>query len=238
MILMPKLNQSMISNELENKIFPIRNTQVMLDKDLAELYGVELKRLNEQVKRNIERFPSHFRFQLTQNEYENLRSQFATSSLNHGGRRYLPYVFTEQGVSMLSAVLKSKTAIEISIKIIDSFVNMRRFISQNSLLFERINLLEEKQSNSEKKIDYILDAIESKSIQTKQGIFFDGQVFDAYIFISDILKEAKKSVILIDNYIDENTLLHLSSKVKNSIKIDILTKNITDSLRLDLKKKQ
>jgi len=148
----------------------------------------------------------------------------------------LPYVFTEQGVSMLSAVLKSKTAIEISIKIIDSFVNMRRFISQNSLLFERINLLDEKQSNSEKKIDYILDAIESKSIQTKQGIFFEGEVFDAYIFISDILKEAKKSVILIDNYIDENTLLHLSSKVKNNIKIDILTKNISDSLILDLQK--
>jgi hypothetical protein len=137
------------NQDIQSKIYNIRGLQVMLDSELANLYDVESKRLNEQVKRNIERFPEKFRFQLTEDEYENLRSQIATSSLlsqdvipaKHGGRRYLPYVFTEQGVSMLSAVLNSKIAIEISIKIMDSFVNMRNFISSNNELFKKIETI-------------------------------------------------------------------------------------------------
>lgn len=142
------MNELLINEEtIKNKIFTIRGFQVMMDKDLAELYQVESKRLNEQVKRNIERFPEYFRFQLTQEEYQNLRSQFATLSLNTESNwekhtKYLPYVFTEQGVSMLSAVLKSKVAIEVSIKIINSFVNMRRILSQNSSIFQRLENIE------------------------------------------------------------------------------------------------
>ena len=211
---------------IKDKIFVIRNVQVMIDEDLALLYGVETKQLNKAVNRNIARFPENFRFQLTQDEYDNLRfqngtssldeslkSQFATSSSSkqHGGRRYLPYVFTEQDISMLSAVLRSQTAIEVSIKIIDTFVNMRKFISQNNYLFQRMDLLEEKQKNTDQKVDEILNAIESKNTTIKQGVFFEGQFFDAYIFISDILKSAKKSITLIDNYID-GSLKDLANK--------------------------
>lgn len=234
---------------IKDKIFVIRNVQVMIDEDLALLYGVETKQLNKAVNRNIARFPENFRFQLTQDEYDNLRfqngtssldeslkSQFATSSSSkqHGGRRYLPYVFTEQGVSMLSAVLRSQTAIEVSIKIIDTFVNMRKFISQNNYLFQRMDLLEEKQKNTDQKVDEILNAIESKNTTIKQGVFFEGQFFDAYIFISDILKNAKKSITLIDNYIDENTLLHLSSN--KDLNINIITKSLTKELKVIIEK--
>ncbi len=197
---------------------------------------VETKQLNKAVSRNIERFPERFRFQLTQKEYDNLRFQNGTSSSEHGGRRYLPYVFTEQGISMLSAVLRSKTAIEVSIKIIDSFVQMRRFMSQNALLFQKIEVIEKKQQDADKQLQKVLNAIEDKSISKKQGIFFDGQIFDAYLFVSSLLKEAKKSIILIDNYIDESTLIHLSSKTGKDVKITILTKNITKAVKLDMQK--
>lgn len=233
---------------IKDKIFVIKNTQVMIDEDLAVLYGVETKVFNQAVKRNIERFPEKFRFQLTENEYENLRSQIATSSLSNSlrsqivtlesqrgkHRKYLPYVFTEQGVSMLSAVLRSQTAIEVSIKIIDTFVTMRKFISQNNYLFQRMDLLEEKQKNTDQKVDEILNAIESKNTTIKQGVFFEGQFFDAYIFISDIFKNAKKSITLIDNYIDENTLLHLSSN--KDLNINIITKSLTKELNLIIEK--
>jgi len=171
------------NEEIKNNIYTIRDLQVMLDKDLAVLYGVETKVFNQAVKRNIDRFPSNFRFQLTEDEHEDLRSQFVTSSPQHGGRRYLPYVFTEQGVSMLSSVLKSKTAIEVSIKIINSFVNMRKFISQNSDIFKRLDLMEKRQISfeikTEDKFDNILNALEDKTLKPKQGIFFEGQIFDA-----------------------------------------------------------
>ena len=184
---------------IQNKIYTVRGVQVMLDEDLALLYGVESKRLNEQVKRNIERFPEHFRFQLTQEEYENLRSQFATLSLEKGWgthRKYLPYVFTEQGVSMLSAVLKSQTAIETSIKIIDTFVNMRRFLQNNAALFSRLDTIEKRQISYEikndSKVDAILNAIEEKSTPQKQHIFYDGQIFDAYLFGASLKDLGKK----------------------------------------------
>lgn len=230
------------NQRIDDKIYTIRGVQVMLDEDLARLYQVESKRLNEQVKRNIERFPEKFRFQLTADEYEILRSQIATLSLDKAWgkhRKYLPYAFTEQGVSMLSAVLKSQIAVEVSIKIIDSFVNMRKFLSQNSSIFARLETIEEKQLKykleSDEKFNQIFKAIEDKTITKKQHIFYDGQIFDAYIFVSDIIKSAKKSIKLIDNYIDESTFL-LFTKRDETVEAIIYTKNISKELELDLKK--
>ena len=210
---------------IQNQIFTIRSVQVMFDSDLAEIYGVETKYLNRSVSRNIDRFPEKFRFQLTKIEFEeyekNLRFQFGTSENEEeiwrsqiviskekrGGRRYLPFVFTEQGVSMLSAVLRSETAVKVSIQIIDAFVEMRKLISQNASFFQRINNIEQKQITSDikqletdNKIDAILDAIEAREIKPKQGIFYDGQIFDAWKFVSDLIRSAEKSIILIDNY--------------------------------------
>ncbi|MFA6136630.1 MAG: ORF6N domain-containing protein [Sulfurimonas sp.] len=234
---------SVINEEtIKNNIYTIRGFQVILDSDLAELYCVESKRLNEQVKRNIDRFPENFRFQLTENEFNNLRSHFATSSLvsqnvtpYHGGRRYLPYVFTEQGVAMLSAVLKSQTAVQTSIYIINAFVQMRKFISNNALIFQRLDLLEQKQFKTDEKVDAVLNAIEDKSIKPKQGIFYDGQVYDAYLFVSELIKSAKESIVLIDNYCDESVLT-LLSKREADVKATIYTKNLTKQLQLDLLK--
>ncbi|MDY0181656.1 ORF6N domain-containing protein [Aliarcobacter skirrowii] len=247
------MNELIINNQtIQDKIYTIRGVQVMLDEDLAVLYGVETKNLNKAVNRNMDRFPEKFRFQLTQEEYDNLKFQIGTSSLNaslrsqfvtlekqHGGRRYLPYVFTEQGVSMLSAVLRSKTAIEVSIKIIDSFVNMRKFLSQNASLFTRIDSIEKRQISYEikndTKVDAILNAIEEKGTPQKQHIFYDGQIFDAYLFVSDIIKSAKSSIKLIDNYIDESTLV-LFTKRDAKVDMKIYTKTISKELKLDLEK--
>jgi len=234
--------------EIENKIYTIRDVQVMLDSDLAEMYGVELKRLNEQVKRNINRFPEKFRFQLSKEEYEILRSQFSTSknddpnlksqnatSREHGGRRYLPYVFTEQGVSMLSAVLRSDTAVQVSIRIMDAFVEMRKFISTNAGIFQRLVKVEQKQIETDHKFEQIFKALEDKSIKPKQGIFYDGQVFDAYVFVANLIKAAKKSIILIDNYVDE-TVLQLFTKRNKNVTVKIYTKTISKTLKQDLEK--
>lgn len=226
------------SQSIQNKIYTIRDTQVMLDEDLAVLYGVEAKRLNEQVKRNIERFPEKFRFQLTENEYENLRSQIATLSFEKGWgkhRKYLPYVFTEQGVSMLSAVLKSQTAIEVSIKIIDTFVEMRKFISLNANIFQRFERVEQRLSLHDEQFNKIFEAIENNEVQQKQHIFYDGQIFDAYLFVSDIIKSAKTSIKLLDNYIDESTLV-LFTKRDIKVNMKIYTKAISKQLQLDIQK--
>lgn len=220
---------------IKDKIFVIRNTQVMIDKDLAELFGTTTKAFNQAVNRNIDRFPSDFRFQLNETEKNELVTncdRFKT--LKHSTSN--PYAFTEQGVSMLSAILRSDIAVETSIKIIREFVTMRKFISQNNYLFQRMDILEEKQKNTDQKVDEILNAIESKNTTVKQGVFFEGQFFDAYIFISDILKQAKKSIVLIDNYIDEKTLLHLASKTNKDIRISIITKSISKELKLDIEK--
>ncbi len=237
-------NQMIIidSETIQNKIYTVRGIQIMLDEDLAILYEVEPKRLNEQVKRNIERFPEKFRFQLTEEEYEILRSQFATLRFHKGWgthRKYLPFAFTEQGVSMLSAVLRSKTAIEVSIKIIDTFVSMRKFIQSNASIFQRLDTLETKQIQhkleSDEKFEKIFNAIESKEIKPKQHIFYNGQIFDAYLFLSDIIKSAKISIKLIDNYIDESVLVLLTKRDAN-VQATIYTKNISKQLELDLKK--
>ena len=227
---------------IQNKIYTIRGVQVILDQDLAVLYDVETKVFNQAVKRNIERFPEKFRFQLSEKEFENLRSQNVTSSWvsqnerpNHGGRRYLPYVFTEQGVSMLSAVLRSSKAIEVSIKIIDSFVEMRKFISLNANMFGRFERIEQRLSLHDENFNKIFNAIEEKGTPQKQHIFYDGQIFDAYLFVSDIIKSAKSSIKLIDNYIDESTLV-LFTKRDTNVAIKIYTKTISNQLQLDLQK--
>ncbi|MCK4614211.1 MAG: ORF6N domain-containing protein [Thermoplasmata archaeon] len=219
--------------DLQSQIYSIRGVQVMLDSDLAVCYGVEVKRLNEQVKRNIERFPESFRFQLNDSEITNLKSQFATS--RWGGRRTRPYAFTEQGVAMLSAVLRSETAVKMSVHIINAFVAMRRFITSNAQVFQRLDTLEIKQLKTDEKMEMVLNAIESKDIQPKQGIFFDGRVFDAYKFVSDLFRSASKSIVIIDNYLDDSVLTHLAKRRKN-VRILLLTKSISKSLALDVKK--
>ena len=203
------------SNLIENRIFHIRGVPVMLDTDLANIYGVQTKTLNQAVTRNKERFPDYFLFQISNEEWENLRSQNVTSRQAHGGRRYLPFAFTEQGVAMLSAILKSPRAISISIQIINAFVSMRKYGCFINNIPLKVEKLEIKQFELDKKIDKIFTALENADPIPNQGIFFNGQIFDAYKFVSDVIKSAKKSIILIDNYIDENTLAILSKKGKN-----------------------
>jgi len=228
-------------------IYVFRDVQVMVDADLAALYGVETKVLNQAVKRNITRFPETFRFQLTESEYEelvthrdrsNLRSQPVTSS-GHGGRRHLPYVFTEQGVAMLSAVLRSETAIRISIHIINAFVAMRRFLLADGGLLQRMDTLEKRQIAHEMKtdarFDKVFDALEGRSLDPAQGVFFDGQIFDAYVFVNDLLRRAKKSIVLIDNYVDDSVLAQLDKR-KKGVSAVILTKTVGKQLAQDLKK--
>lgn len=230
-------------NQIEKRIFTIRGVQVMVDYHLADFFDVETKRLNEQVKRNSKRFPLSFMFQLTSSEWnklqsqiatdetdENLKSQFATSSW--GGKRKLPNVFTEQGVAMLYAVLNSETAINVSIQIMDAFVKMRQILLENSLINFRLDKLELKQLDNDHKFEQVFKALENKTVIPNQGVFFDGQVFDAYELASKIIRSAKLSIVLIDNYIDERTLTHLSKK-NNKVKILLLTKNISKQLILD-----
>jgi len=230
--------QEIVINEqhIQNKIYTLRGLQVMLDSDLAVLYHVETKQLNKAVNRNIKRFPHSFRFQLTQEEYEDiLRFQIGTSSLQkHGGRRYMPYVFTKQGISMLSAVLRSDVAIDVSIKIIEAFVSMRKFLLNHASVFQKLDTLETKLLKHDANFTKIFDAMESQTLQPTQGIFYDGQVFDAYVFISKLIKGAKHSIVLIDNYIDESVLT-LFSKNQN-IQVTLYTKTISKQLKLDVEK--
>jgi len=248
--------------EIENRIFTIRGVQVMLDSHLAELYAVETKLLNRAVKRNSERFPKEFMFQMTDKEWESLRCQIGTStfeeylssqnptieekkqnlkyqidasSKKHGGRRYLPYVFTEQGVAMLSAVLRSETAVKVSIQIIQAFVQMRKFITDNAAIFHRLDKVEIKQLETDAKFERIFLALENKDTKPEKGIFFDGQVFDAYTFVSDLVRKANRSIILIDNYLDD-TVLTLFAKRKKGVSITLYTKAISKQLALDVQK--
>ncbi len=229
--------------DIESKILVIRGQHVMIDRDLAELYGVETKRLNEQVRRNIERFPSNFMFQLNESEFEFLRSQIATSKTEtRGGRQYLPYAFTEQGVAMLSAVLKSDTAVQTSIMIMEAFVALRRFAQTNSQIFQRLDFMEKRQITSElhqlesdKKIDELFDKMDRYKIEDKQGIFFQGQIFDAYAKFESFIAEAEKEIVLIDNYVDL-TVLERFAKKKNGVKVRIYTCPKTKITSLDVQK--
>lgn len=225
-------------SDIKNKIYTIRNKQVMLDEDLAILYNVSTKRLNEQMKRNIKRFPKVFCFQLTKTEQIKLRSQFATSK-NKGGRRYLPYVFTEQGVAMLSTVLKSETAIKVSVQIMTAFVQMRKYINTHYQLYQKIKDIEKTQIiygiKTDEKFNQVFKAITANNIIPNQKIFFEGEVFDAHKFVSDIIRSAKKEIILIDNFVDD-TVLSLFTKCNKDVKVTIYCKKITQEMLLDLKK--
>lgn len=273
--------KTVTAQTIESKIFTIRNVQVMLDKDLAELYGVETKRINEQVKRNSERFPEQFCFQLIKEEVEILRSQIATlnnenqilrsqivisksenadlksqnatsSSQNWGGTRKLPYAFTEQGVAMLASILKSETAVKVSIQIMNAFVQMRHFLAANGSLFARLDSVEKRQIETEEKLnrnllridekldineknfEKVFDALEAADLP-KQGVFCDGQIFDSYKFVSDLIRKAKTSIVLVDNYVDD-TVLSMLDKRKSNVSATIYTQSISKQLTLDLQK--
>lgn len=231
-----------VESETENikkLIYTIRGKQVMLDSDVAMLYHYETKKINQTVKRNIQRFPERFCFQLNENEIENLRSQIVTSSLekeNYGGRRYLPYVFTEQGIAMLSGLLRNEIAIQVSINIMDAFVEMRRFIANNGQVFQEINNIKGKLLAHDKKFEEVFNELQKgKEKEFKQKIFFDGQIYDAYSLIIDIIKTANNKILIIDNYIDE-TILNMLSKKNKNVEVVILTSKNSNLKKLDISK--
>ena len=253
---------------IEDKIFTIHGVQVMLDRDLAELYGVETKVLNQAWKRNIERFPEEFCFQLTKEEIENLRSQSVTLNTENQILRsqivtlrsgewgkhskYLPYAFTEQGVAMLASILKSETAVKVSIQIMNAFVQMRHFLSANGSLFARLDSFEKRQIETEEKLnrnivqihekldvheknfEKVFTALEAADLP-KQGVFCDGQIFDSYKFASDLIRKAKTSIVLVDNYVDD-TVLSMLDKRKSKVSATIYTQGISKQFALDLQK--
>lgn len=227
-------NEIILSQQhIENRIYSIRGEQVMLDRDLAEMYQVETKVLNQAVKRNIERFPKQFRFQLTNIEKIELVTNCGRfKSLKHSSVN--PYAFTEQGVAMLSSVLRSDIAVKVSIQIINAFVQMRRAIGQETIQHLRLSNIENKLIEHDQKFNQIFSALEQNEIPQK-GIFFDGQVFDAYEFASKIIRSAQKSIVLIDNYMDESTFVHLSKK-KKGVQVSLLCKNVNKQLKLDIQK--
>ena len=220
-----------IDRPVEKMIYTVRGVQVILDQDLAKLYGVETKRLNEQVKRNIGRFPEDFMFQLTSEEFKILKSQFATSSW--GGRRKLPNAFTELGVSMLSSVLSSEVAIQANVQIMRAFAAMRRFLVSNAQVFQRLQNLEYKQLATDQKVEKLYEKLEEGKLEPRQGIFFEGQIFDAYSFVCGLIKQATREVILFDNYVDE-TVLTLLDKRGFGVSATIYSKQISHQLQLDL----
>lgn len=266
---------------IENLIQVIRGKQVILDRDLARLYRVETFRLNEQVKRNIERFPEDFMFQLSKEEFENWKSQFAisneddflksqiatsnpedinmssqiartfeTNMLSQNARTSpkkrplsaLPYAFTENGIAMLSSVLRSPIAIATNIQIMRAFTAMRQFIAANAQVFQRLEVIEHTQlslaahqEEADKKFEEIFRRLDDGSVTQKQGIFYDGQIFDAYVFITERVREAKKRIVLIDNYIDESVFTILDKRTQGT-KAKVYTKNLTPQLSLDLEK--
>ena len=223
--------------DIKNLIYTIRGKQVMLDSDVARLYHYETKNINKAVKRNLERFPKEFCFQLTENEFQTLRFQFGTSKQNEdvrGGRRYLPYVFTEQGIAMLAGVLKSDIAIQVSISIIKSFIEMRKFISSNGPIFERLTKVEYKLLEHDKKFNEVFNQLQLEE-NIKQKIFFEGQIYDAYSLIIDIIKKANKKILIIDNYIDDSVLKMLAKK-NNNVEVVILTSDKSNIQQIDVQK--
>lgn len=217
---------------IEPLIHLIRGQQVILDRDLALLYGVETRRINEQVRRNNERFPEDFMFQLTHEEFENWKSQFATSNSIIMGARKRPFAFTESGIAMLSSVLRSPTAVEVNVRIMRAFVAMRHFLASNAQVFERLSNIEYHQIETDKRIDEVFKRLDANT-QPQQGIFFDGQVFDAYQFVSDLVRKAKKTIALIDNYVDD-TVLTLLDKRDKGVSATIYTQHIGQQLQLDI----
>ncbi len=246
--------QNKISNEeIKDLIYTIRGKQVMLDSDVAMLYHYETKKVNQAVKRNIERFPENFCFQLTEEELAVLRSQivtlnknntkyslssqFATLEENAGRgkhRKYLPYAFTEQGIAMLSGLLKNDIAIQVSINIMNAFVEMRKFLMLNGQVFERLTSMEYKLLEHDKKFDIVFDQLQHEE-NIKQKIFFQGQIYDAYSLIIDIIKRANSKILIIDNYIDDSILKMLAKK-RDNVEVVILTSDKSNIENLDIKK--
>ena len=272
---------------IENLIHIIRGQQVMLDSDLAKLYGVETRVLNQAVKRNIERFPADFMFQLTKEEAENLRSQIATSNSksqnvilknkqenlksqnvtsssrshnatlnknvrddtyqktdinNWGGTRKLPFVFTENGVAMLSSVLRSKTAIEVNIRIMRAFTAMRSFLMNNAHIFQRLETVEHNYllvnshlSEHDRKFEEILSRLDDKEAEPIEGFFYEGQIFDAYTLISDLIRKANTRIILIDNYVDDRVLKTLDKR-KDGVSATVFTNPRNSQINLDIRR--
>ena len=255
---------------IENLIHVIRGKQVMLDRDIARLYGVETFRLNEQVKRNKERFPDDFMFQLSKEEWKEISSQFAityadgkvlrsqiasiktegevlssqNASIDMRGRhvKYMPYAFTENGVAMLSGVLRSQQAININIQIMRAFTTMRHFIASNAQVFQRLEVIEHTQlslvahkEDTDKKFEEVFRRLDEGNAATKQVIFYDGQIFDAYSFINDRIREANKRIVLIDNYVDDSVLKMLDKRAKD-VSAKVYTKFWTPQLPIDIKK--
>ena len=220
--------------EVESRILTIRGVQVILDRDLAELYGVKTFRLNEQVKRNIKWFPERYRFQLTEDETNELIANCDRfESLKHSS--FCPYAFTEHGVVMLSSVLHSDEAIEISGRVVDAFVAMRRFLAANAPIFQRLEHIEYKLLENDHKFDQVFAKLEEKALEPKQGIFFDGQVYDAYELICNLIKSATKRIILIDNYVDY-TVLTMLDKREPGVDAAIYTQKAGDQFKLDIAK--
>ena len=244
--------ESVTPEKIQTLIYEIRGFQVMLDSDLAKLYQIETKNLNKAAQRNVERFPEDFRFQLTDEETNFLRFQIGTSNSGAGGRRYNPWVYTEQGVSMLATVLHSEVAVQVSVSIVRAFVQMRHFISANGSLFARLDSVEKRQIETEEKLnrnllridekldtneknfEKVFDALEAADLP-KQGVFCDGQIFDSYKFVSDLIRKAKTSIVLVDNYVDD-TVLSMLDKRKSGVSAAIYTQNISKQLTLDLQK--
>ena len=231
---MEEMTRPRESEEIGKLIVPLRGRQVILDRDLARLYQVEVAQMNRQVKRNIERFPEDFMFQITKEEHESLKCQFGISN-TRGGDRSLPFAFTEQGVSMLSGLLRSSVAINANISIIRAFTAMRKIISTHSDYLARIERIESRQLESETQINELFNRIEENEKYPAQGIFFDGQIYDAYTFIADLIRSADKRIILIDNYLDD-TVLTILDKRKENVEATIYTSKISKETKLDIQK--
>jgi hypothetical protein len=234
-------NQLAVQNELaiediKKLIYTIRGKQIMIDSDVANIYHCETKYVNRVVKRNIERFPEEFCFQLNENEFESLRCQFVTLNENGRGqhRKYLPYVFTEQGIAMLSALLKSNIAVSVSVSIMKAFIEMRKFLMINGQVFERLTSVENRLLEHDKKFDEVFNQLQLEE-NIKQRIFFDGQIYDAYSIIVDIIKRANSKILIIDNYIDDSVLKMLTKK-KSNVEVVILTSDKSNIENLDVKK--
>ena len=227
------------NEEIKNLIYTVRGKQVMLDSDIAMLFKTETRAINQAVKRNMARFPENFGFQLTDKEFLQLRSQTVifNSKINNGNvlRKYNPYVFTEQGIIMLSGILRSDVAIEISVRIVEVFVEMRKFLRSNGQIFERLTALEYKQLEHNKKIDIIFDQLQQKQIEN-QRVFFEGQIYDAYSLIIDIIERASRKIVIIDNYADKS-ILDMLTKKKKDVEAVIITSTKNNKIQnLDIKK--
>lgn len=219
---------------IENRIFNFRSEYVMIDRDLAEMFKVETKVLNQAVKRNLLRFPENFRFQINRNEKNELVTNCDRfKNLKHS--RYLPYAFTEQGVAMLSAVLRSRVAINVSIQIMQAFVQMRKTLLQYQGIIRKVEGLEKKQLETDSKFEKLFKALEMNQNLPDKGVFFNGQEFNTYELISKIIRSSNKNIIIIDNYVDDSVLTLLTKKKANIVCV-VFTKNITKQLMLDAEK--